>query len=266
MAHDYTERLYDTDLVGKLQPYVNSRQIGYEFVGDDWLRMHETKETNTPWLVHKRCKGQLCHIFHTTYLGVFGVIPQYCFKHCWKIAACNKGMTKDTIRQLTMKEIMEIEEAQQYLDMPSKCGMDRRDYTPNTWGSFWYFNSLDEARRNFNKIRGTLDLIDPDIDLIIKRSCTEFELYLGPSDTWDDLELDWMERESVLDGWILREDREPTYQHELIKRNVRNRMLQWAHKHGDFTYKQFNRGDDLIFSFPAEKRVPIIPSVTYKPQ
>lgn len=265
MSTDFMERLYDTDVVGKLQPFVNRHEIGYDFIGDEWLQMHETKETNTPWLVHKRSKGQLCHIFHTTYFGIFGCVPELCFKHCWKLAACNKGVKDDQVQQLCMRDVLDIEELQQELDLPSKCGMDRRDYTQNIWGSFWYTSSLDEAKEKYPIIRDGLDKIDPNINLVIKRSCTEFELAIGPSDTWDDMERPWSEKEDVLNDWILRQDSQPEHQHELIKRNVKIKMLQWAYKHGDNTYRLFNEGNDLVMRFPKEDNKSIVPSITYKP-
>lgn len=257
----FTKRLLDTDIVGKLQPYVNSKQIGYNIL-EDWVHFHTQSETNTPWLFCKKVKGHHCHLFHSVYFGVFGVVPKHCFSHCWKMAACNKGIENEVVKQLTMKEVLEIEEAQEYLGMPSKCGMDKRSYTPNTWGAYWYFHSLAEARRNYNKVKGVLNLINPDINLVIKRSCTEFELALGPSDKWDSLERDWEETEAVLDEWVYRMDHSQE-QHPLVKKAVRNRMLYWAHQHGDFTYKHFNRGEDLIYSFPVEKVETITPSITY---
>lgn len=265
MAHDYMERLLDTDLVGKLQPYVDNQQINYNFMGDEWIRFATGSQTRTPWLIHKGVVGHQCHIFHSVYHGMFGCIPKTCFKHCWKMTACNKGIKDDVVQQLTMKEVMEIEELQKYLDLPSKCGMDRRVYTPNIWGAYWYFPNLEMAQNHYNQIRGCMNLINPDIDVNIKRSCTEFELALGPSDKWDELEIDWMEKEGVLDEWVYRIDQEPVKQHTLIKRAVRNKMLYWAHQHGDMTYKLFNQGNDLVYKFPTEKNVPIQPSKTYNP-
>ena len=110
-----------------------------------------------------------------------------------------------------------------------------------------------------------MNTINPDRELTITRSCTEFELALGPSDKWDDLEIEWAEKESVLDEWVWRATGEPPTQHELIKQAVRNRMMYWAHEHGDFTYKHFNDNNELVHTFVEERRVPISPAVTYNP-
>jgi hypothetical protein len=265
MATEYMERLLDTDLVGRLQPYVDNQQLNYSFMGDEWISFSAASTTKTPWLFAKGIKGHLCHLMHGVYYGVFGCVPNGCFKHCWKITACNKGIKDDVVRQLTMKDIMQIEQLQLDMDVPSKCGMDRRTYSPNLWGAYWYYTSLGEAKRYYNQVKGYLNLIDPDINVTIKRSCTEFELALGPTTEWDSLDIDWVEKEAVLDEWVFRLDQDPPPQQPLIKQNVKNRMLYWAHQHGDMTYKLFNRGNDLVYSFPSEKRVPILASETYNP-
>jgi hypothetical protein len=181
------------------------------------------------------------------------------------MTACNKGIKDGVVQQLTMEEVLAIEKIQQYLDMPSKCGMDRRAYTPNLWGAYWYFPTLYLAQRRYNQIKGVLNSVNPDINVQIKRSCTEFEIDIGPSDQWDTMDRPWLEIENVLDEWVYRVDTDPDTQHELIKRKVRIEMMYWAHQHGDFTYKKFNQGNDLVYRFPEERCEPIIPSVTYNP-
>ena len=185
--------------------------------------------------------------------------------HCWKITANSKGKADGVYRQLTFKEVMKIEKLQLWMDTASKCGMDVRDYTPYIWGAYWYFSSKEEAQRSYNKIKGYLNLINDEIEVLVKRSCTEFEMKLGPSSEWDNLDIVWKEKESVLDEWVYRVEQQPPPQHKLIKKNVRNRMMHWAHKHGDMTYKEFNRGNDLLHTVRKNVDQPMCPAVTYNP-
>jgi hypothetical protein len=57
----------------------------------------------------------------------------------------------------------------------------------------------------------------------------------------------------------------PKEQNELIQQAVRIRMMYWAHKHGDMTYKKWNRGNDLIHRRQIWTEEPIISPVTYNP-
>lgn len=262
------QRLNDCDIVGRLQPHVDAHEFSYNFMGPDALRFHTQAYTTDTWLHTMFDKSKSCHIWWTKYFGVFRCVPEKCLRHCYKLCACDRGFDDDRkqVKQLSLSEVMDIHEFQQRLNLTSKTGMDQRDYTTTTWGSYWYLSSLKEAHNLYPAVRAGLDEINPDIVLNVKRACTEFELYLGPSNEWDDKDFAWEETEKVLDKWVFPE---PTSddegQHELIQQAIKLKMLHWAHMYGDMTYKEFIDGDNLEHGFKEVKRVPIVPSVTYNP-
>jgi hypothetical protein len=115
-------------------------------------------------------------------------------------------------------------------------------------------------------VREALDKINPDINLRLKRACTEFELFGGPTSRWDHV-LEDDECEAVLEKWI---DMVPlgnqSEGNELLINNTRNRFIDWAHQHGDMTYKLFTKGEPVTFDFPTVKTVPVEDSVCYNPK
>ena len=265
MKDNLTKKLLDTDLVGRLQPFVDRNEFGYTFMGNETIMFPQQTDAKSPWLYVKNRKGNKCSLWHTVYFGIHKIIPQHCFKHCWKVVASHKGWDGDVLRQLTMSDLMYIYEIQKEYDWPSKCGMDTRDYTPTIWGAYWYCDSLTQARAVKFDVEPKIKEIDERIQVIVKRSCTEFELYLGESNKWDELDITWKDDESVLENWIYQQEDFFGEQadNELLVRNVKNRFLYWAHKHGDMTYREFTDQSPLIYRFPETKDVEIVPSITY---
>jgi hypothetical protein len=262
------KRLSDTDIVGRLQEHVDKQEFTYDFIGDEWLKFHTQVFTNDYWLHTKFDLQKSCHVWWTKYFGVFRCVPEKCLKHCWKLCACHRGFDRERrqYRQLNLSEVMDIHELQQDMGVTSKVGMDPRDYTPTIWGAYWYTDSMDQGQKLFETLRGGLDKINPDIDLSLKRACTEYEIYLGPSNTWDDREFKWEETEKVLNKWVYPEPNHTNEdQHELIQQSVKLRFLHWAYMHGDMTYKDFIDGDDILHTFVEKVQKPITPSVTYNP-
>lgn len=260
------QRLHDTNILGRMQHHVNNHEFSYNIAGDDLIYFHSQLIVDDNWLHTKLSQGRLCNIWFKKYFTVHRVVPKKCFKHCYKAVACNRGFDEERqcYKQLSFDEVMQIRDLQLKLGLPSKCGMDDREYTPNVWGSYWYCDSLEEAENMFPTLREGLDKINPEISLSIKRSCTEMELWLGPTDTWDDIEPDWLEKEAILDRWLAQIN--PLFreeQHEMIEYNVREKLMYWAHKHGDLSYKQYIQGCNLIQVFPDVREMEIVPSVTY---
>lgn len=262
------ERLDKTDIIGRLQPHLDAGEFSYDFLTDDTIRFNTQIYTTDNWLHSRYDKNRLCHNWWSKYFGVFRVVPKKCLNHCYKIMASHRGfdVERKQYRQLNMSEVMDIYEFQAKMGITAKCGMDNRDYTPTIWGAFWYNDSLASAEELYPVIREGMDKINPDIQVDIKRGCTEMELYLGPSNEWEGREVEWEEIEEALDKWVsVLPNHDVERQHELIQQSIKIRFLHWAYMHGDMTYKEFIDGDDLIHRFKAFHEVRLKPSVTYNP-
>jgi hypothetical protein len=263
------ERLKDTDIVGKLKPYNDQNQLKYSMLGaGEGIRFFQSVATDNPWLHISTNRMHNCAIWHSVFFGVWKLIPKYCRDHCWKLCATDRGMDAkgEKVDQLTMDEIMQIHEYQEEQGIQAKVGMDKRPYTKSIWGAYWYNGSKAEGMELYPVVREALDKINPDINLRLKRACTEFELFGGPTSRWDHV-LEDDECEAVLEKWI---DMVPlgnqSEGNELLINNTRNRFIDWAHQHGDMTYKLFTKGEPVTFDFPTVKTVPVEDSVCYNPK
>jgi hypothetical protein len=211
---------------------------------------------------------RMCQIWWGKYFGVFRCVAKKCLNHCYKIVVAHRGFDEERkqYRQLNVREVMEIHDLQVRLGFTAKVGMDSRDYTPTIWGAYWYFNDKRSAWANYKDIKEAVQKINPEIQVNVKRSCTEFELYLGPSHEWDGRDFGWEETEKALDEWVSTiPNFSTTKQFYLIQQSVKIRFLHWAYMHGDMTYKEFIDGDDLVYEFEGFDKRKIKPSVTYNP-
>jgi len=85
--------------------------------------------------------------------------------------------------------------------------------------------------------------INPNIPVILKRGCTEFELRLGASTEWDNLPIDLELEKYILDNVVLEfgDTEAPDY----LRRSIKRQWIEFAHEHGDETYKKFTGGKPL---------------------
>jgi hypothetical protein len=134
------------------------------------------------------------------------------------------------------------------LDRPSKCGIEIRSYTPAIYGGYFYNNSLDEGRECYALVREAVNqAISPDVKVILKRACTEFELHGGPSPFWTvtreqvDLE-DYMAARVDVGGSL------ENVQTDYMLNFLFKRWTLWAHSHNDMSYLEYTDGKTL---YPA---------------
>lgn len=190
---------------------------------------------NTPWCHAKGTPHKHCSLDHMVLFNIYGIIPPRC-QHCWKVVVAPN----------TVKQLFDLEQLELRKDVPSKCGIELRDYTPRHYGGYFYNHSLEEGREKYELVREAMDKEiegGKDIDVILKRGCTEFELVKGPSPFWCTTK----EEErliDIIDSYVeMPQGNKP--QSELIKQNVRIKWLYWAFANGDKTYKMFNGGQNL---------------------
>jgi hypothetical protein len=74
----------------------------------------------------------------------------------------------------------------QILNLPSKIGLDIRDYTYGLWKAYFYGETLEEAKQYYDLVKPILEEhFDPGITCVIQRGCTEMNAQL-PSRLWGD--------------------------------------------------------------------------------
>jgi hypothetical protein len=123
-------------------------------------------------------------------------------------------------------------------------GIELRDYTPRFYGGYFYNNSLDEGLERYREVREAVDqVISPDVDVILKRACTEFEMIKGPSHMWNLSAND--ERIINLVEHYINMNEIGHQQTDMSKYYVRLKWAIWAHMNGDQTYMDYNDGEPL---------------------
>lgn len=236
--NSYYDKLRKEDYITRFHAL---SQFGYVLDPSDgrW-RKHgdKTMVSSTPWCHAKGTPQKNCNLDHHLIFNMWGIIPPRC-QECWKVV----------VGPRSFKELMQLEQLENELNVPSKCGIELRDYTPRDYGGYFYNGSLDEGRECYKMVREAIDDVigmDEDgnpVSVILKRACTEFEMLNGPSVFWDSTQedLDFIELvEALVDV-----PRGNTLQDEMQKRHVRTRWFIWAHMNGDMTYTDWNNGEEL---------------------
>jgi len=234
--HGELRKWTDTDVFRILSPLAS---MGYYWCPEN-LSMRRPRErrlgANTPWIHSMGSYKKECWFDHHIMFDIFNIIPPRC-QECWKTVAT----------PTTFKQLLEIEDIQMQMKVPSKCGVELRDYTPKHYGSYWYTNSLDEGRERYEQVRKIVDEHVTDgknLSVILKRGCTEFEMIKGPSPFWH-----MTPREEEMYELVYAHvdtGKVNAIQPEIIKNHVRTTWALWAHMNGDFTYKDFNGGESLF--------------------
>jgi hypothetical protein len=188
---------------------------------------------DTPWCHMKHAPTKRCGMDHHILFNIYGIIPPRCME-CWKVVVAPR----------TFHELVQLEHLQYALDKPSKCGIELRDYTPRFYGGYFYNNSLDEGLERYREVREAVDqAISPDIGVILKRACTEFEMIKGPSHQWHMTAND--ERIINLVEYYVNMNEIGHAQTDMSKYYVRLKWAMWAHMNGDKTYMEYNDGQPL---------------------
>jgi hypothetical protein len=230
----FAEKLMKSDIMSRL---AKIESLGYYWDADTLkLRTQPFRviSKSTPWCHGTYPSTKRCGLDHHVIFNGFGIIPEGCME-CWKICA--------TIP--TFDALMKMKEWQKTYDGPCKCGMELRDYAPKHYGAYFYHDSLDEGRENYTVLKERIaDEVDPDIHIILKRACTEFEFIKGPSPLWVRSEGE-DEMIKLIETYV-NDDASNTRQEQLLADHVVLKWFIWAHSHGDFSYLPYNEGEKLF--------------------
>ena len=228
---DYYLELSKRDLITKFKAEFNN---GSFFLRDDG-RIDRTLKIahNTPWIHVKRSPNRHCGLYHI-YHERLGFIHSTC-QECWKVV----------VRPRTLVELHKLLNLEKALELPSKCGIEKRDTVCGHYGGYFYNDSLKEGRECYKRIRLNVDLnLDPEVKVILKRGCTEFELAQGPSDKWEVSE-EQKQMEYLLSDLVeSSEDLRPQPEH--LKDSVFRSWIHWAYANGDLTYLEYTNNHPLF--------------------
>jgi hypothetical protein len=196
------------------------------------LEMNVQPGMNSPWVFLTTATQRSCTLWNGLYFKEFGHIPKYCRERCWK----------NVIKPRTVYELFQLYTTLKSLDLPSKCGVDKRDYTCGAYAGFNYNDTIEEGREAYKILREAVsDNIHPDVPVFLKKGCTEFEL-VKPSNEWLPMTEQEREMERQLDDtfkWTSHDYKQPNWQINHIKRS----WLKEAYRIADMTYKDVIQQD-----------------------
>ena len=221
-----------------------------------------SKSVDAPWVYVRHKKDLPCSFCTEVLFNTFKIFPRSCL-NCWKVV----------VRPRTVKElILLLELEENYTDRPCKCGIEKRPYVPALYGGYFYNGSKKEGLECLKDVRSLVSKhISPDIDVTLKRYCTEFELKFGPTTQIEEtlvrgyyndpengkipvMKIGQMQIWEQIARKIFDIDEDKTYQPHWIRQHVIVEWFKWAWANGDMTVKEFFNGEPLY-----------TPSETYEP-
>lgn len=233
-----------------ISPAVNMFSKGWRLDDDGVARpLAETAmEVVTPWIHAVPGRDKDCGLWHQIMFDEYRILPSACME-CWKVVVQPRNL-KELFGLLEFQYGIPGKHAPMDLDRgcghPCKCGIEVRPYTPKLYGGYFYSGSLDEGMECYNWVREQMsDIFDPDMKVILKRACTEFELAFGPSNLWviPDGQLD--KEDEIMDLFDRHVADNPPKQPDILIPSIKKRWVQWAFQNGDETYKLFTNGEPL---------------------
>jgi hypothetical protein len=233
----YAKDLVERDVISRLK---NVESLGYKWDAQSVqlrqpINFHGLAEMS-PWVHTDVQNDKRCGLDHHIIFNQFGIIPQKCMQ-CWKICCSIPDFDKLMKMKDMQKNNVEF--------CSSKCGIELRDYTPKHYGAYFYAGSFDEGRDFYKVLREMVnDEVGEDVGMILKRACTEFEMYKGPSPFWvltpeeEDI-ISMIEHYVEMDSTNLK-------QPHILKENIMLKWFLWANSNDDFSYVPYNGGYTLF--------------------
>jgi len=194
---------------------------------------------NSPWVFISKGRHKFCGIYNHVMTQQHDLIPTYCRFKCWKTV----------IKPRNLKELFRLHDILTQLQMPSKCGMDLRDYTFGAWAGFVYACSLPEGQRYWGQMMEALkeefgrDQVSSEssdfpakVTCILKRGCTEMER-LQASDQWDRAGEEELTLEGMIEDMYAHNDQD-AHQSAWVKNDIMERWVYRGIEIGDPTARE----------------------------
>ncbi len=230
------EQLFSDDWVRVFEREMRSGTIKL----DDKLKFYSRQIVglDNPWIFNDYLTGvnplKICNAAHLYFNAEMNFIHSYCHK-CFKVV----------VKPRTVKELFTLQELQQTMDRPAKAGIEIRGYVPKLYGGYFYNRGLSNGQECYKVVRKLVDeKISPDVDVILKKGCTEFEMKYGDSDKW--AIVPGQEEKEVEFEKIYSESESPTMVYpKYLTSHKKREWLHWASDHYDETVKEFTGGQWL---------------------
>lgn len=172
-------------------------------------------------------------------------VPFGC-RNCFKVKVVSRSL----------RQLMAVRDVAVALPRSSKSGMEgNMQQTPHIYATYVYNTGLEQARQTYKTLRSAVDAnpkLGPDVQIFIKRGCTNYEHHCGPSDRYT-FDPGLEDVESYLLPRIRQSPPKPGIDRAVAERFLVFKFVQMAYGLGDETYKDFTGEKDL---YPAVVQYP----------
>ncbi|MCK5581918.1 MAG: hypothetical protein KAJ18_11675 [Candidatus Omnitrophica bacterium] len=223
---DRYKNLIETDLLDPILSLLNNQS--YQFNSSGRLEADMRMQSETPWIHVRQGIVRNCGMWHQVWFNFYKFIPSYCQK-CWKVV----------IRPHTLIELFQLYEILVELDLPSKCGIEKRYTVGALYGGYMYNDSKEEGLECKNMIERIVHKrIGPHVKVFLKRACTEFEHKFGDSSKWTVTE-EQKRLESQLERLFMDQGKSHA-QSDAMERHIMANWVKFAFAQGDPTANDFS--------------------------
>ena len=209
------------DIIEPIRPLLEKGV--YRFSSSGKIEADFRMQAETPWVHIRQDSVRKCSLWHQVWFNYYNIIPAGCQK-CWKVV----------VRPRTLKELFEVHDLLERLDMPSKCGIEKRYSVHGLYGAYLYNDSKEEGLSCLENIR---ELLPDGVSAFLKRGCTEFEHKFGDSRQWN-VTPEQLALERRLEDLFI--DAIPRHkQSDELKRHIMANWVRFAFANGDTTAKDY---------------------------
>jgi len=197
--------------------------------------------TDAPWIYVKMHPKLRCDIYHRIMFKHLKFVPSTC-RSCFKIVVMPRNLV----------ELFDLYELQREMGVPCKCGIELRRTDTRLYGGYFYTQGIDEGQERYKQVRALVDdRISSNVNVILKRYCSEYEIGdgeskgFGPSDELPEM----TEDEINLENLVLETFPSVGFGLPQPDHIISNTMMEWIHhayRYGDETYKEFTGGNPLF--------------------
>ena len=252
----WRELWFDDEVDGKIQSLMARGVIKLDDNKKRFVPKDLVLDYNHNWLhVASGVECRKCWLWKDIFFDAFGLIPEFCRLHCYKVVAKIGGeYNSHGVREAI--QLHGLQQAIPYLygfiaPMPGKVGYDARDYTDAPFDAFWYANGYKQGIQYYeivqDAIRRHMGL--DDIPVVLKRACTEMEATKPTDDPfWDTFSMRDREIQDHYEDMFEYESR-PAFQPEWLKNRIIFKWLKRANGMGDKSGSSYVGSD--IFTVKA---------------
>ena len=236
------DELVNADIISKIKPLLETGEIT---ITPDW-KIHKSdsfradyspRSFQSPWMFLWEPDGPEWHCWkkHLIYFDYLDLLPSDCL-NCYKVVLAPPNL--ETMHYLYNKFLP--------LEWPAKIGAEVRPYVNRLWGMYFYNRGLEAGRTRYQEVKDIISGLDRDINCILKRGCTEFEIKYGPSNQWDNIITEKQrEYERKLDKIFVNPPPSKNTAPPYFTSHKWRYFVEFAAANGDETYLKFTDGEEI---------------------